>query len=100
MLATPEYSSSAQLVGVPGEVATVNEVEATDPPAVVDQISDLTAVPLSTNACRAQVEPLSVIELIEDEVFPSAQVATTVLPLALEYGMDKLVAAVLLPVFL
>jgi hypothetical protein len=62
----------------------VNEVEATAPPALVDHISDLTAVPLFTPARNVQVDPLSVIELMEDEVFPSAQTATIVLPLLLE----------------
>jgi hypothetical protein len=58
---------------------TVNEVEATEPPALVDHISDLTTVPLLTAAWKAQVDPLSVIELMEDEVFPRAHTATMVL---------------------
>jgi hypothetical protein len=60
-----------------------NDEEATDPPAAVDQISVLTAVPLFAKARMAQVDPLSVIELMEEVVLPSAQTATTVLPLLL-----------------
>ena len=60
-----------------------NDEEATDPPAAVDQISVLTAVPLLATARSAQVDPLSVIELMEEVVFPSAHTATTVLPLPL-----------------
>jgi len=62
----------------------VNEVEATEPPAVVDHISDLTAVPLLTNARKAQADPASVIELMEDKVLAMEQTATMVLPLLLE----------------
>jgi hypothetical protein len=58
----------------------VNEVEAAEPPAAVDHISDLTAAPLLANARRAQADPLSVIALMDDEVLPSAQTATMVLP--------------------
>jgi hypothetical protein len=61
----------------------VNDVEATEAPALVDHISERTAVPLLAKARRAQTDPLSVIELIEDVLFPSAQTATIVLPLLL-----------------
>ena len=80
-LATPEYSSMAQLAALPADMVMVRDFEATEPLAAVDQISDLTAVPLATKACRAQTDPLSLIELIEDVVFPKAHTATTVLPL-------------------
>jgi hypothetical protein len=83
MLRTPAYSSRAQLAGVPPEILIVKEVEATEPPAAVDQISDRTAVPLLTNARDVQAEPLSVIELMEEVVLPSAHTATRVLPLPL-----------------
>jgi len=76
----------------------LKDVEATEPAAVVDQISDLTAVPLFTPAWNVQVDPLSVIEAMEDVVFPRAQTATMVLPLLLWYGMDSEVAVVLEPV--
>jgi hypothetical protein len=82
-LATPEYSSRVQLAGVPPEILTVNEVEATEPLALVDQISVRTADPLFTPARNAQAEPLSVIEPIEDETLPSAHTATIVLLLPL-----------------
>jgi hypothetical protein len=62
---------------------TVNEEEATEPPAGVDQISDLTAVPLLTKPRKAQADPPSVIELMEDDVLPRAHTATTVLLLLL-----------------
>jgi hypothetical protein len=61
----------------------VKDAEATEAPALVDHISDLTAVPLLTKARRAQTDPLSVIELMEDVVLPRAQTATTVLLLLL-----------------
>ena len=61
----------------------VKEVEATEPPALVDHISDLTAVPLFTPAWNVQTDPLSVIELTEDEVLPRAHTATIVLALPL-----------------
>ena len=49
----------------------VNDVEATEPPAEVDQISDLTVAPLA-KARRAQVEPLSVMELAQRlEIHPA-----------------------------
>jgi hypothetical protein len=48
MLSTPAYSSSAQLVGDPLDIFTVKDVDATEPLAAVDHISDLTAVPLFT----------------------------------------------------
>jgi len=70
-LQTPEYSSSAQLAGVPLDKLMVKDVEATEPPALVDHISDLTDVPLFTPAWNFQTDPLSVIELIE-EVLASA----------------------------
>jgi hypothetical protein len=82
-LKTPAYSSRAQLAGVPPDILMVKDVEATEPPAVVDHISDLTAVPLFTPAWNVQTDPLSVIELIEDVVLPKAQTATMVLPLPL-----------------
>jgi hypothetical protein len=56
----------------------VKDVEATEPPALVDHISDRTAVPLLMAACKVQVEPLSTIELMEDEVPPRAHTATMV----------------------
>src|ERR1700691_2934670 len=80
---TPEYSSRAQLTGLPPDMLIVNVFDATEPPAPVDQISDLTAVPLVTYARKAQADPLSVIELIDDVVFPRAHTATMVLPLPL-----------------
>ena len=80
MLNTPEYSSIAQLAGVGPDSVIVNDVEATEPPAVVDHISDLTAVPPFTPAWNVQTDPLSVIELIDDEVLPRAHTATIVLP--------------------
>jgi hypothetical protein len=43
---TPEYSSSAQLAGAPPDRWMANDVDATEPPALVDHISVLTAVPL------------------------------------------------------
>jgi hypothetical protein len=61
----------------------VNDVEATEAPALVDHISDRTAVPLLTKARNAQTDPLSAIELMEDVVLPRAQTATMVLPLLL-----------------
>src|SRR5580658_2732731 len=78
---TPAYSSSAQLAGVPPDMFIVKDVEATEPPAPVDHISDRTAVPLSMPARTVQVDPLSVIEPMEDEVPPRAHTATMVLPL-------------------
>ncbi len=80
---TPAYSSSAQLAGVPPDILIVKDVEATEPPAPVDHISDRTAVPLLTKARSAQTDPLSVMELMEEDVFPKAQTATMVLPLLL-----------------
>ena len=100
MALTPEYSSSAQLAGVAAEMLTLNDVEATEPPALVDHISDRTAVPLVANVRKVHFDPPSVIELIEDVVFPRAHVATTVLPLLLEYGIDSDVSARLFPVVL
>jgi len=97
---TPLYSSSAQLAGVPPAMLMVKEVEVTEAPAAVDQISDLTAAPLLENACKLQTDPLSVIELMEDEVLPKAHTATTVLPLLLWYGIESEVGAPLDPVFL
>ncbi len=76
-----------------------NDFEATEPLAPVVQISDRTPVPL-TKARKVQVDPLSVIELIEDEVLPRAQVTTTVLPMLLEYGIERVAGAVLVPVLL
>jgi hypothetical protein len=70
-------------MGVPPDTLTVKDVEATEPPALVDHISDLTAVPLFAKARKAQVDPLSVIELMEDVVLPSAHTATMVLLLPL-----------------
>ena len=61
----------------------VNDVEATEPPALVDHVSVLTAVPLVAKARKLHVDPPSVIELMEDVVFPRAQTATTVLLLLL-----------------
>jgi len=61
----------------------VKDVEATEPPALVDHISDLTDVPLFKPAWNVQTDPLSVIELIEDEVLARAHTATMVLPLLL-----------------
>jgi len=61
----------------------LTDVDATEPPALVDHISVLTAVPLLTKARKAQTDPLSVIELMEDVVLPRAQTATMVLPLLL-----------------
>jgi hypothetical protein len=46
MLRTPEYSSIPQLAGALPEILIVNDVEATEPPALVDHISDLRVVPL------------------------------------------------------
>jgi hypothetical protein len=80
---TPEYSSSAQLAGLPDDKLIVNDVEATEPPALVDQISDLTDVPLAMAARRLQIDPPSVMEVIDDEVLPRAHTATSVLPLLL-----------------
>lgn len=79
-LTTPLYSSSAQLAVVPPEILTLNDVEATEPLAVVDHISDLTEVLLFVAAWKVQTDPLSVIELMEEVVLPKAQTATTVLP--------------------
>jgi hypothetical protein len=67
----------------------VNEVEATEPPAVVDQISDLTAVPLFTPAWKLQLDPLSVIEPMNDEAPHRAHTATMVLLLPLLYAIDS-----------
>jgi len=62
----------------------VKDVEATEPPAPVDHISDRTAVPSLMPAPKVQVDPpLSVIELMEEDVLPRAHTATTVLPLPL-----------------
>jgi hypothetical protein len=61
----------------------VKDVEATETPGPVDHISDLTAVPLFTNARKDQADPLSEMELMEDEVLPRAHTATIVLPLLL-----------------
>ena len=97
---TPAYSSSAQLAGVPPDMLMLKDVDATDVPALVDHISDRTAVPLFTKARNAQVDPLSVIELMEDEVLPSAHTATTVLPFPLVYGIDSEVGLVFEPVLL
>jgi hypothetical protein len=83
MLRTPEYSSSAQLAGAPPDMLMVKDVEATEPPAPVDHISDRTAVPLLMPARKVQVDPLSTIELMEDEVLPRAHTATMVLPFPL-----------------
>jgi hypothetical protein len=85
MLCTPEYSSSAQLAGPPPPAREiVNDVEAREPPALADQISDLTKVPLFEPAWNLQtVPPVSVIELMEEVVLPRAQTATMVLPLPL-----------------
>jgi hypothetical protein len=58
----------------------VKDVEATESPAPVDHISDLTAVPLFAKARRVQADPLSEIELMADEALPNAQTATMVLP--------------------
>jgi hypothetical protein len=73
----------AQLAVVAPEILTLKDVEATEPPAVVDHISDLTAVPLFTPAWNVHTDPLSVIELMEDVVLPKAHTATMVLPLLL-----------------
>jgi hypothetical protein len=83
ILRTPEYSSRAQLAGLPEDKLIVNDVEATELPALVDQISDLTDVPLAMAARRLQIDPLSVMELIDDEVLPRAHTATIVVPLLL-----------------
>jgi hypothetical protein len=80
---TPAYSSSAQLAGVPPDILMVKDVDATEALALVDHISVRTAVPLLTKARKAQTDPLSVIELMEDVVLPRAQTATMVLPLLL-----------------
>jgi hypothetical protein len=40
----------------------VKDVKATEPPALVDHILDLTAVPLLTPTWNVQTDPLSVIE--------------------------------------
>ena len=100
ILKTPEYSSRAQLAGVPEEKLIVNDVEATEPPAPVDHISDLTAVPLLTKAWRAQIDPPSMIELMEDVVLPSEHTATIVLPLLLEYAIGSEAGALAEPVLL
>jgi hypothetical protein len=76
----------------------VNKVDATEPPAVVDHISDLTAVPLFAKARKAQADPPSVIEVMDDEVLPSAHTATMVFPVPLEYATDMDAGAVLPPV--
>jgi hypothetical protein len=83
MLRTPAYSSSAQLAGAPLDILIVKDVDATEPPAAVDHISDRTAVPLLTKARDVQVDPPSVIELIEELVLPRAHTATSVLPVPL-----------------
>jgi hypothetical protein len=62
----------------------VKDLEATEPPALVDQISDRTAVPLFTPAWKVQADPASVIEPMDDVVLPRAHTATIVLPLLLE----------------
>jgi hypothetical protein len=100
MLSTPAYSSSAQLVGEPPDMLMVKDVEATEPPAPVDHTSDLTAVPLFTWARKLQTDPLSVIELMEDEELPRAQTATMVLPLLLVYGINSEAGVPLPPVLL
>src|SRR5262245_54926178 len=97
--ATPEYSSRAQLAGVPPDMLMVKRFEATEPPAEVDQISDRTALPLFTAVRKAQVDPLSVIELIDDEVLPKEHAMTTVLPLPLLYGIVSDVGVFDVPVF-
>jgi hypothetical protein len=62
----------------------VRDVDAIEPPAPVDQISDLTAVPLLTKARKLQTDPpLSLIELMEEDVIPRAQAATNVFPVLL-----------------
>jgi hypothetical protein len=68
MLRTPEYSSRAQLAGAPPDMLMVKDVEETELPAAVDHISDRTAVPLLIPARKVQADPLSVMELMEDEV--------------------------------
>jgi len=78
----------------------VNDEEATEPPAPVVHTSDLTDVPLLTQARRAHADPLSVIELMEDAVLPRAHTATIVLPLPLWYAIDSEEGAVVLPVLL
>jgi hypothetical protein len=59
---------------------TVKNFEATEPPALVDQISDRTAVPLFIPAWNVQADPASVIEPIDEVVLPRAHTATMVLP--------------------
>ena len=82
-LCTPAYSSSAQLAGAALDKVMAKDAEATEPPTPVVHISERTAVPLFTPAWNVHVDPLSTIDLTEDDVLPSAHTATIVLPVPL-----------------
>ena len=80
---TPEYSSSAQLMGVGFAGVTVNVDEAFEPPASVVHISESTPVSVADTLLDQTEPPVSVIVLIEPEALPSAQVIATVFPVLL-----------------